>query len=58
MKSGPRRVVSTATGHHVDLLPFPTEADAFAGSVSISDAQDKHSTFTPYIGSSEVATVR
>jgi hypothetical protein len=56
MKSGPRSVIS---GHHVDLSPFP-EANASVENLYIGDTHDKPSppsTFSPYIGASEYATV-
>jgi hypothetical protein len=56
-KAGHRRhPVRTVSDDHVDLSPFPTEADASAKSGSIGDIQDKHSTFSPYIGASEFTT--
>jgi hypothetical protein len=55
--SPPRPPVRTVSSDHVDISPFPTEADASAGSGSMGDIQDKHSTFSPHIGASEFATV-
>jgi hypothetical protein len=53
----PRPPVRTVSSDHVDISPFPAEANASAGSGSLGDIQDKHSTFSPHIGASEFAAV-
>jgi hypothetical protein len=54
-KAGPRRTLSTVSSYHVDFRPFP-EADACAECGYIGETQDKHSTVSPYMGSSEFTT--
>jgi hypothetical protein len=54
-KSGPLRTLSTVSGHHADFRPFP-EADTCAECGFIGETEVKHSTVSPYMGSSEFAT--